>query len=119
MFKEWVIISLVLGCFSYLVVTSSTSSSRLVNPSPSNLVMSEIRIKILGAVKRPGEYSCAPGTKLQEVLKRAGILGSANSKKIPLKKILLVDQTIEIPKKKGREKISLVEKQDFCYDLSS
>ncbi|MDN3507133.1 MAG: hypothetical protein P0S96_07890 [Simkaniaceae bacterium] len=123
MLKEWCSIALVLGFLAFLVVGANFSTVRAEKNLESTPPPKDLAILVVGAVENPGEYTCIPGTALQEVLKKAGLKSSANRRKIPFKKILLADQKIEITEKKARnseeEKISLVEKPQICYDLSS
>jgi len=111
--REWVSLFLIFGFLGYNVIIAKGSESRakatlIKNPEPK-----ELKIQILGAVERPGIYTCAPGTSLKELLLKANVKPVANKGKIAYKKILLSSQTIEIPEKiqkvSQREKISLVE----------
>lgn len=111
---EWLAISVILG---FLGMTSVITNFTRVK---TNRILSEtslkntLTIELVGAIEAPGFYQCPMGSALSEVLKSAVPSKKANIGKIPFKKILLSDQRIEIPEKKGkgrgRNKISLEEK---------
>lgn len=111
--REWVVISLILGFLLSMGVITKFSNLDAKNFILGNPLPKTITITLEGAVSKPGKYQCQPGTQVKDLLKNVGLKPAANRKRIPLKKILLADQTIEILEKKGktseRKKISLEE----------
>jgi len=111
--REWVAIALVLGFFASVSLIAHFTQIRGDHLIEAYLPLEkrEIEIVIKGAVKKPGIYSCRPGTSLKKLLDQAGISDEANRRKVPFKKILFSSQTIEVlPKKSASresEKISL------------
>lgn len=111
--REWVSLFFILGFLGFSVIVAKASESRAKTTLLRNSNPKQLEIRVIGAVKNPGIYTCAPGASLKELLLKAKVKPGANRGKIAYKKILLSSQTIEIPEKtqkvSQREKISLVE----------
>jgi hypothetical protein len=102
--SEWVLIgsiALILGSF-WLVAQYHRAFGRsperysvlsLAVESPA----SSVTVAISGAVKRPGEYVVSQGTTLQQVLRKALPMASADLSSLPLQKFLETSQAIEVP----------------------
>ncbi len=97
--REWVATSLVLGFLAFAAVTANFSLTRAKNILYKTPPPKKLTIFLTGAVQNPGEYECTPGISVKELLKKTDLKSSANRRKIPFKKILLSDQTIQIPEK--------------------
>ena len=58
-----------------------------------------IAVHVSGAVQKPGIYYVEPGASVKELLKMCPLSGSADRKKIPLKKVIYSPQKIVIEEK--------------------
>lgn len=112
--REWIVIGLVIGFLLSISIIAKLSETGSIACIQSESKREKILVVLKGAVKKPGDYSCEPGTPLKELLKRAEISPAADRKKVGFKKVIYTSQTIEIPEKKRvlpkGKKISLEEK---------
>jgi len=112
--REWIVTAFVVGFLLSITIIAKLSEEASIAAIQSESKRARVVVTLKGAVKKPGDYSCEPGTPLKELLKRAGISPAADRKKVALKKVIYTSQTIEIPEKKRvlprGKKISLEEK---------
>lgn len=85
-YREWVIISLILGLILFLSAISWVSrirnESALLEQEQEIDSRPTIAIEVDGAVKNPGIYYFLPGTSLKEICREAGLKKKPIGKKL-------------------------------------
>lgn len=114
--REWVVISVVMGFMlcAALVAEFSEVGAKTSLIREKREEKTVLTVTLSGAVEKPGNYECRPGSTLKQLLAKSGLTKQADRKKIPFKRVIYSSQTIEIPQKKRPVsrgmKISLEEK---------
>lgn len=108
LFREWVVIVVVVGLIASLVAISCLTTVRQGKRLSQSIEQIHkalvIEVEIEGAVEYPGIYYYPPGVQLKEVLKEACLTKEADRKAVDSKKVLLHSEKFLIPHKKNRKK---------------
>jgi len=96
---EWLAIMVIIGILLTLTFISvfSNSSPKMLHEQAHFIIPQEIEVTVEGAVAKPGSYTIKKGATVDDVLKQAEPLPTANLKKIKMDKKLRRNQKLKIP----------------------
>lgn len=102
-YKEWALISLFIGVFSFSLfwrIPSNFLRSKRANQQKIKYYEALIEINVSGAVIFPGVYKVAPGCTLKEIVSKAKLKKSVDKQQLELSKKVFYSCSVEIPENK-------------------
>lgn len=97
--REWAAVIAFVSVLVFIALLAFVINQRDPHLIPPETSSGKIFISLEGAVENPQTFKVDPGTKLSDLIDRAGMLAETDLSSIELKRALKSDQVIKVPEK--------------------